>query len=92
MTILRWEDPPPLKDGADQAWATDVANVLAERPGTWAVVGEYRQPMDAIKPISLLAKVPNVWTTRRTADRCTTLYACWSKNKPEEPRESDSGS
>jgi hypothetical protein len=48
VSVLRWEDPPPLR-GADQSqsrWAP-VAAELREHPGKWAVIAEYAHPNQA---------------------------------------------
>lgn len=82
MTVLRWETPPPKGDTMLRSWATLVAVDLAARPGEWAVVGEYQQPIDVSEPMARLYDEPNVWCTHRTERGLTTLYACWATREP----------
>lgn len=85
--VLRWETPPPEDDVPSRAWAAAVAGELQQHPGEWAVVGEYEQPIDAASPLRSLCAQPHIWCTHVTdrQARRTTLYACWSRTKPERP-------
>lgn len=83
MSGVRWEDPAPRLHGRKQS-SVDIALLLRERPGQWALIGEYKNPNSASsvpssrrQALSRAGLDAKLWefTSRKGADGHGLLYA-----------------